>query len=204
MSAGIDEAAKGFIAVFANLDFSGAPTYCILMVISAAVCMEGIKFYKLILKATAFILGFRLAHDLLWAKIPNDEFLLMAEVAVGLLLTVLAWKVYLAGVAMMVFQFARYNLMDFFDGPYAVIICIAVSVLIALMSVKLNRTVIVILTAIVGGFATVNFFLRMIPVFPVDLSGFPPASSPVWYFAKIFLSMAGVGIQGVREPGGED
>ena len=123
------------------------------------------------------------------------------KLIIGLLaLAVLAYKIYLAGVGMLAYQFARENLKDFFDGPFAVILCFIASVLIALIAMKANRMVIVILTAVVGGFAAVNVFIRLIPVFPADLSGFPGPNSPVYLFAKIFLSAAGVGVQDVREP----
>ncbi len=199
MTAEMNSAIDGFIAVFANLDFRGAPTYCLLLTIAMFVCLEGIKLYKMVLYAGAFIFGYRIAHDLFWARIPNDEILLMVEVASGLLLAVLAWRIYLSGVAMLAYQFARENLKDFFDGPFAIIICFVLSILIAFLSIKLNRTVIVILTAVVGGFAAVGYFQQLIKVFPVPLT-FPADSSPIWIFAKMFISAAGVGIQDVREP----
>jgi len=199
MSVEMDGAVHGLIETFANLDFRGAPTYCIMLIIALFICMEGIKFYKMILYGAAFVMGFRLSHDYLWAYIPSNELLLMVEVGAGLLLAVLAWRIYLLGVAMIVYQFARYNLRDFFEGPFAVLICIAVSVLIALISIKLNRAVIVIITAVIGGFAAVNIFVQLINVFPINLDAFPGAQHPVWLLAKIFLSAAGVGIQDVRD-----
>ncbi|MCR4902425.1 MAG: hypothetical protein K6A23_06175 [Butyrivibrio sp.] len=194
-----ENAVHSFIETFANLDFSGAPTYCILLIIATVICLEGIQIYKMILYGAAFIFGFRYTHDLLWARIPNDEILLMIEVAAGLALAVLAWKIYLAGVGMLAFQMARDVSKDYFDGPHAVIVCLVFSIVIAFLAIKLNRMVIVVLTAVVGGFAAVNFFVDLIAVFPVDLSGFPAASSIVWLFAKVFMSAAGVGIQDVRE-----
>ncbi len=199
MPAEMTEATNSFIAVFANLDLRGAPILCIMLAVAALVCMEGIKLYKVILYLAAFRFGFRYTHDLLWARVPSDEMLLMIEVAAGLLCAVLAWKVYLAGIGIMTYQFAREALKDFFDGPFAILFCIAASIVVALIAIKLNRAVIVILTAVAGGFAMVNIFLQLIPVFPVDLSFFPPPSSLIWVAAKVFLSAAGVGIQDVRE-----
>lgn len=199
MPAEMTEATQSFIAVFANLDLRGAPILCIMLACAALVCMEGIKLYKMILYVAAFRFGFKYAHDLLWSRIPSDEMLLMIEVAAGLFLAVLAWKIYLAGVGFLTYQFARETLKDFFDGPFAILLCIAVSIVVALLAMKLNRVVIVVLTAVVGGFAMVNIFLKLIPVFPVDISFFPAASSPIWLGAKVFLSAAGVGIQDVRE-----
>ena len=191
-------------SVLANIDLSGAPILCIFLAVCAFVCLEGFRIYKVVLYVAAFMFGFRTAHDYLWALIPDDDVLLMAEVACGLVLAVLAYKIYLAGVAIFVFQFARDNLEEFFDGPFAVIACVVAAALIAFLATKANRMVIVILTAVVGGFSMVNVFLKLIPVFPVDLSFFPPASSIVWYVAKIFLSAAGVMIQDVRDPNGSE
>ncbi|MCR5675424.1 MAG: TMEM198/TM7SF3 family protein [Lachnospiraceae bacterium] len=200
MPAEMNDAIHSFIATFANMDLRGAPILCLMLAAAAFVCLEGIKIYKMVLYAGAFIFGFRYTRNLLWARIPSDELLLMIEVGVGLLLAVLAWKIYLLGVGLLAYQFARENFRDFFDGPFAVLLCFAVSVLIAILAMKLNRAVIVILTAVVGGFAMVNIFLKLIPVFPVDLSFFPVATSPIWLIAKVFLSAAGVGVQDVREP----
>ena len=200
MPAEMSNAISSLIETFANLDLRGAPLLCLMMCVYIFICLEGIKIYKMLLLFSAFVFGFKYTHDLLWARIPSDEMLLMLEVIVGLALAVLAYKIYLAGVGMLAYQFARENLKDFFDGPFAVILCFIVSVLIALVAMKANRMVIVILTAVVGGFAAVNVFIQLIPVFPVDLSGFPAANSAVYTFAKIFLSAAGVGVQDVREP----
>ena len=191
------------VRVLANIDLTGAPILCIMLAACAFVCLEGFRLYKLILEVAAFIFGFRYAHDYLWALIPNDEVLLMIEVAAGLILAVMSYKLYLLGVGLFVYQFARENLRDFFDGPFAIIMCFVASVVIAYLATKANRMVIVVLTAVVGGFSMVNVFIKLIPVFPVDLSFFPPASSIVWYVAKIFLSAAGVMIQDVRDVGGD-
>ncbi len=200
MNPALGGAIDGFIQTFANLDFRGAPTYSLFLAIAVLVCLEGIKLYKMVLYAGAFIFGYRYAHDYLYSYIPDDNLLLMAEVAAGLALAVLAWKIYLAGVGLLVYQFARENLKDYFDGPHAVLLCLAASIAIALLAIKLNRMVIVILTAVVGGFAAVDYFIKLLEVFPVDLSGFPAVSSQIWIWAKIFMSAAGVGIQDVREP----
>ncbi|MCR5178211.1 MAG: hypothetical protein K6C95_04415 [Lachnospiraceae bacterium] len=200
MPAPMNDAIHSFIATFAGLDFRGAPILCLFIAGSALICFEGFRIYKMVLYAAAFFFGFRYARDYLWALIPNDELLLMIEVAAGLLLAVLAYKIYLLGIFLLAYQFARENLRDFFSGPFAILLCIGASILVAFLAMKANRMVVVILTAVVGGFAMVNFFVKMIPVFPVDLSTFPPPQSVIWLFAKVFLSAAGVGIQDVREP----
>ena len=59
----------------------------------------------------------------------------------------------------------------------------------------------VCLTAVIGGFAAINFLVDLIPVFPYEVE-LPPPSSVIWLMAKIFLSAAGVGIQDVKDPPG--
>ena len=196
----MSDAIRSFIDIFANMKVEGALYFTAMMLVCLAICLEGIKFYKIVLYIGAFSYGFRYAHDLLWARIPSDETLLMVEVAAGLICAVFAWKVHLMGIGMMVYQFAREYLKDRFDGPFAVLTCIAVSLIIALVATKAFRAVIVVITAVIGGFGAVSFFQQLLPVFPTDLSFFPAATSQVWVLAKIFLSAAGVGVQDPREP----
>lgn len=200
MPAEMSDAIQSFIAIFANMKMEGALYASVMMIVCLAICLEGIKLYKIVLYLSAFSYGFRYAHDLLWARIPNDETLLMVEVAAGLICAVFAWKVHLLGIGMLVYQFAREYLKDRFDGPFAVVTCIAVSVVVALIAMKAFRAAIVVITAVIGGFAAVSFFQQLLPLFPADLSFFPSATSQIWTFAKIFLAAAGVGVQDPREP----
>lgn len=49
---------------------------------------------------------------------------------------------------------------------------------------------------VVGGFAIVSFFLKMVPVLPVDISFFLGVPAIVYVIAKLGISAAGVGVQG--------
>ena len=51
----------------------------------------------------------------------------------------------------------------------------------------------------VGKSSLVNGFIGMIPFFPYDLSFMPGEGSIIWVAAKLFMTGAGVGIQGIKE-----
>ncbi|MBQ7678264.1 MAG: hypothetical protein IJT34_00245 [Butyrivibrio sp.] len=198
---GVVDAFHGLIQTLAHIEFTGA-IYCTLMLCLAVfVCLEGIKIYKLVIGFGGFILGYVAVHDLLSMWLTSSELLLMLEVAGGLLLAVLAWKIYVLGVGFLAFQFAYVNINPTVENKIiSFFISVAAAALIGFLAMKLNRPVIVVLTAVLGGFSAVNYFQQLMPVFPADLSFFPPPGSAAYYFAKVFLSAAGVGIQDVREP----
>ena len=132
----------------------------------------------------------------------SQDWQLMFRVMCGLLLAVFAYRIMLLGVFSVVFRVMRVNLSDYFTGPYAAILSLAAAGGLAFLSVKLTRPVLVIVTAVAGGFSLVYFFQRLLPIFPYDIMRYvPEPSSPVWIAAKVFLSAAGVGVQDVREPG---
>ena len=137
----------------------------------------------------------------------------MGETFLGLILMVVAYRTFLAGVFIAVFQLGVTNLPVYVEafledrvghpviltGIIVTIVSVALAYVIARFSVTMTRPVLVCLTSVIGGFAAINFLIDLIPVFPYELE-LPPASSFIWIFAKIFLSAAGVGIQGLKDP----
>ena len=57
-----------------------------------------------------------------------------------------------------------------------------------------------VLTAVTGGFAALDFFLKMVPVFHVDIGFFLKLPPVAYVIAKLWVSAAGVGVQDVRKP----
>lgn len=208
------EAISGFVNMFAYLDFSKGPLfYVIAIVIAGYCCMEGFKFYKMFLTGLGFLFGYRIGYAVFSAIGLSGEQLLMGEVFLGLIGGVVAYRVYLAGIFIAVFQFCELNLPIYLEsylseklsrfGTFASTLAIsAISIVAALivakLAVNMSRAVIVCLTAVIGGFAAVNYFLGLIPLFPYEL-WLPSSSSIIWLGAKVFLSMAGVGIQGTKD-----
>ncbi len=208
------QAIDSFIEMFSNLDFSKGPLFYVLgIAIAFYCCMEGYRIYKMILGGLGFVLGFRSGFMIFTGLGFAGEELLMAETFMGLILMVIAYKIFLAGVFMAAFGFATSNLPMYVEAfleeraghglpaaDFAIAAAaIVLSFITAKLAVKMTRPVLVCLTAVVGGFAAINFLVMLIPVFPYELD-FPPASSAVWLFSKLFLSAAGVGVQGIKDP----
>ena len=210
------DATKSFIDMFANMDFTSGPIFYVIgMAAALYCCLEGYRIYKMVLGALGFVLGFRIGYYIFEAVGFTGERLLMGETFAGLFLMVLAYKIFLAGVFIAAFQFASSNLPVYVEaflkekteytflvtGLSVTLISVLLAVIIAKTSVTMTRPVMVCLTAVIGGFAAINFLLDLIPVFPYEVE-LPPASSVIWLFAKVFLSAAGTGVQGVKDPPG--
>ena len=210
------EATDSFVAMFANLDFRNGPLFYVIgIVLSGYCCLEGYRIYKMMLGALGFVLGFRIGYYVFGNFGFSNEVLLMSETFLGLILMVFAYRIFLAGVFMAVFQFATSNLPVYVEaflkdrvkysflvtGVVVTAVSVALAIVIARLSVTMTRPVMVCLTAVIGGFAAINFLVDLIPVFPYEVE-LPPPSSVIWLMAKIFLSAAGVGIQDVKDPPG--
>ncbi len=208
------DAINSFVYMFSTMDFSkGALFYVFGIVIAGYCCLEGFKIYKMVLTGLGFLFGYRLGF-LIFSNLGwSGEKLLMAEVFIGLIAGTVAYKVYLAGIFIAVFQFGQVNLPIYVERFFgekldgfgvwisrAIISVISViaAIIIARLAVQMSRPVIVCLTAVVGGFAAINYFLGLIPLFPYELI-LPASNSVIWLAAKVFLSMAGAGVQGVNE-----
>lgn len=209
-------AVSSFVDMFANMNFTEGPIFYVIgMVAALYCCLEGYGIYKMVLGAMGFLLGFRAGYYIFETLGYTGERLLMGETFLGLILMVLAYRIFLAGIGIAAFQFASSNLPVYVEAflkdrvryPFLItgFVVVAVSVVLAFIiakySVTMTRPVLVCLTAVVGGFAAINFLLDLLPVFPYEVE-LPPASSVVWLFAKVFLSAAGVGVQGVKDSPG--
>ena len=207
---GIIPALQELIQDLSNVNMMEGMLYCAIgIVVSLLCCLQGIQIYKAVLLIYGFVQGFDLATNFM-DLVPQDmipeffsqDWQLMFRVMCGLLLAVFAYRIMLLGVFSVVFRVMRVNLSDYFTGPYASLLSLAAAGGLAFLSVKLTRPVLVIVTAVAGGFSLVYFFQRLLPIFPYDIMRYvPEPSSPVWIAAKVFLSAAGVGVQDVREPG---
>lgn len=206
---GIIPALEELIRNLGNVNVTEGMMYCSIgMVLSLLCCLEGVRVYKAVLLIYGFANGFNLATEFMdlvpQDKIPeffSQDWQLMFRVMCGLLLAVFAYRIMLFGVFSAVFRVLRVNLADYFSGPYASLLSLGAAGGLAYFSVKMTRPVLVIVTAVAGGFSAVYFFQRLLPIFPYDVMHyFPDFSSPLWLAAKVFVSAAGVGVQDIREP----
>lgn len=206
---GIVPALNELIQDFGNIDYKTGALYCTIgLALSLLCCLEGIRVYKAVLLLYGFVNGYNLATDFMHLvpqdKIPgffSQDWEIMFRVMCGLLVAVFAYRIVLFGIFSAVFRVMRVNLADYFSGEYAVLLGMASAGALAWFSVKMTRPVLVIVTAVVGGFSAVCFFQQLLPVFPYELGNmFPPDSSPLWMAAKVIVSAAGVGVQDIRDP----
>ncbi len=179
-----------------KLQADSAVLLCIALLLSMLCCLEGYHLQRLIIGIAAFAAGYSLAANQLPLLIAiRPEQLLPASLAAALVFAAVAYKIYLAGIFTAVFYVAASVLPDLLHfGIYTPAVSFFAASAAAGLAVKLNRTVIIALTSVAGGFAMVHFFLKLIPLLPFTLE-FPPAGSPVYLYAGIFLSGTGAVIQ---------
>ena len=210
---GVTNAANSLVKQLANIEFSSALIYAAMMLVAVIICFEGYQIYRVALMVIGFCVGYGRAHLLLAGTQLTDEQMLMAQAVAGILLAILAGYLVHVGIFIAAYHFAQANLtallapilLEKVDVPRLLepiatrLAGVLIAALVAWIAVKSERLVVVILTAVIGGFATVNFFLEMVPTFPIDVSFFLKAPVIVYVIAKLGISAAGVGIQGIKK-----
>ena len=202
---------KDLLHQLATVDFNGVLLCVVLMLAAGYICLEGYGIYKMALSAIGFSVGFSRAHIVVEKLALADETMLMVQAVVGLICGALAVIYVRFGIFMATYHFVQRNLAaalgaalaaklslpTFLVPTFSALVGIAVGVGAGYLMAKAERPVVVIVTAVVGGFAAVGFFLQMVPNFPVDMHYIPAADSQIWVIAKLFLSAAGAGVQGL-------
>ena len=210
---GVADVAGSLVKQLANMEFSNALIYAALLLAAVVICFEGYQIYRVALMLIGFCVGYGRAHLILAGFQLSDEQLLMAQAVAGLLLAILAGYVVHVGIFIAAYHFAQENLAAILAPmllgqvnvskllePVATRLAgVLIAALVAWLAVKSERLVVVLLTAVIGGFAAVNFFMEMVPTFPIDISFFLKLPATVYVFAKLGISAAGVGVQGIRK-----
>lgn len=205
---------RSLIEQLANIEFTGVLLCVVMMLVAGYICLEGYGIYKMALSVIGFCVGFSRIHPYLEKMNLGSETMLMIQAIVGLICGALAVFYVQVGIFLAAYHFTQANLAAVCTAAlaerlsvpqivypvFAAVVGVGLGVLCGFLAAKAQRPVIVILTAVIGGFATVNFFLQMLPQFPVDMHFLPDETHPLWVFAKLFLSAAGVGVQGLKEP----
>lgn len=201
----------------AQIRFEGALLCVLLMLAAGYICLEGYGIYRMALGIIGFAVGYSHAHNILdYLHIEmSDGAFLMVQAIIGLICAGIAYTVLKAGIFIAAYHFVQVNLASILVALlakelkipeiiypiFAAIAGVGVGILVAKLAVKSERLVVVSVTAVVGGFAAVGFFVQMIPGFPVNINFLQRVPGAVWYGAKIFLSAAGFLVQGAgREP----
>ena len=209
---------QSLIDQLAEIKFEGMVMCAVMLVLCLILCFEGYHIYRLALLLMGFAIGYMQMHSLIDSAgvILTSEQRLLAQGIAGIVLAILSTTIVRVGVCLSAFFFAKYYLampiakvlLVKLEGAASYpkiltpvitnVIALVVALIFARMAVESLRPVIVILTAAVGGFALVNIFIQMIPIFPLDISFMPEEGSIIWAGAKLFMAAAGVGIQGIK------
>jgi len=206
---------KDLIRQLVSVSFDGPIFYVILLIIACFICFEGYGIYKMALALIGFFVGYTFSHSILLSFNLTNEEMLIGQTVIGLILGALAWLFVRAGIFIAAYHLAQRHLaasivlmiakeLDVNDTTFMIFSGIAgviVAMLIAFLSVKAERLVIVVVTAVIGGFACVEYLRQIMTVFPYDMSFMLNAPEALWTLGKIFLAAAGVGIQGVKKRG---
>ncbi|MBO6015481.1 MAG: DUF4203 domain-containing protein [Lachnospiraceae bacterium] len=215
----VNNAVTALIDQFAEIKFEGMVMYVVLIVVALIICFEGYQIYRMALLLIGFVVGYTQAHYFLDFIHYNaqGEMKLMIQAVIGVICAIISSTAVRVGVFFSAYYFAKYALavpianfvMGIIEKKVTIpgflipVITSAIGLLAAYLIAKLAvdslRPVIVILTAAVGGFSLVNGFIGMIPFFPYDLSFMPGEGSIIWVAAKLFMTGAGVGIQGIKD-----
>jgi len=215
----VNNAVSSLIDQLAEIKFEGMVMYAVLIVAALVICFEGYRIYRMALLLMGFAVGYTQAHYLLDFIHFNaqGEMKLMIQAVIGVVCAILSSSVVRVGVFFSAYFFAKYALAvpianfvmnlikkkadipEFLIPAITSAIGLLAAYYIAKLAVESLRPVIVILTAAVGGFSLVNSFIGMIPYFPYDLSFMPGEGNVIWVAAKLFMTGAGVGIQGIKE-----
>ena len=201
---------QSFTSQMANIKFEGVLMYVILMLAAGFICMEGYGIYRAALGVIGFAVGYSHVHAFVEGFELNDQTMFLVQVIAGLICAALAWTVLKIGIFIAVYHFVQANLsailaamlaerLNIPEIAYPLFSAVAgagIAAFIAHLSTKAERIVVVSVTAALGGFAAVGFFVKMIPIFPVDITFLEKVPEIVWTGAKIFLSAAGFMVQG--------
>ncbi|MCR5119170.1 MAG: hypothetical protein K6B44_06065 [Lachnospiraceae bacterium] len=201
------------VAQLANLKFEGALMYVLLMLAAGFICLEGYGIYRAALAVIGFAVGYSHIHNFVKGFEMTEQTMFMVQVIAGLICAALAYTVLKIGIFIAVYHFVQANLSAILVAMLAERIGIpeivypvfsavagaAIAFFIAKLSTKAERIVVVCVTAVVGGFAAVGFFVKLIPVFPVDITFLEKVPQIVWTGAKVFMSAAGFMVQGATK-----
>lgn len=161
-------------------------TLVIGLIIALIQCFFGYKIIRSWIAIIGFLLGAVAGYGIVYMVTDELTYSLIGGLVGGILLAVLAYKVYLFGV------FAIAGLGTYYlcvscltiDSNYLQLVSIAIAILVAILAVKYMRPAIIIITAFTGAFA----ILEALPAFlSFDLTMTLPYSA--------VLGLAGAAVQ---------
>ncbi|MCR5250301.1 MAG: DUF4203 domain-containing protein [Lachnospiraceae bacterium] len=190
-----------------------ALVYALLMLAAGYICFRGYKIYKLALALIGFAVGFTRLQPYLALLGLGEGTMLIAQLLAGLACAALAWHFVRIGIFIAVYHFAqnklalllaallaqKLQLPEILWPVFGAVAGMVIAWLIALLAVKSERPVVVIVTALVGGFAAIEFLLAALERVPEEwkptATAITALPAMVWLAAKGLLCLSGVLVQ---------
>ena len=93
----------------------------------------------------------------------------------------------------------RFQISDRIYPYFSILSALAIALTVALISIKFEYSIVVIVMAWIGGFAAVNYLNQILTTGPINLNFISKIPFWGWYFLQAFLSLLGMLKQGVGE-----
>ncbi len=175
-----------------------SPLVLVLMLIIAVfLWMEGYRLYRLAVFFLGFMTGFTISGMVVklipTVTVPS----LVIQIICGLIVGAAAFLVLKLGLFIAAACASFLVLSNILQSLSTVgmIIAFAAAVVAGFVATKADKPVIIVLTAVVGGFAIPSLLLRLLSVMSVDTGFLPAEKSFIWVIVKIVFAGIGLAIQ---------
>ncbi len=206
---------ENILSKVANLQINNTIVYIVLFLLAVYICFNGYTVYKFVLGILGFWVGFTNVHKLIefFDLSLNEKQMLFLQILFGAALMMLSWFIRKLGLFVVVFDFVYIYLssiviefiakkMDISPQIYpyfSVLLAFLIALIPALLAIKHEYSIVIIVMAWIGGFAAVHYlqlFLTNGPIHIGLISVFPAWG---WYFLQCFVSLSGMMTQGVGQ-----
>ncbi len=198
-----------------NLQFNSFIVVVILFFIAMFICFNGYTVYRFVLALLGFWVGFSNVHKLIefFNLKASDKQMLFLQILFGVAFMLLCWFIRKVGIFIVVFDFIyvylssvivefiakRFQISDRIYPYFSILSALAIALTVALISIKFEYSIVVIVMAWIGGFAAVNYLNQILTTGPINLNFVSKIPFWGWYFLQAFLSLLGMLKQGVGE-----
>ena len=206
---------ENILSKVANLQINNNIIYVVLFLLAVYICFNGYTVYKFALGVLGFWIGFTNVHKLIefFDLSLNEKQMLFLQILFGAALMMLSWFIRKLGLFVVVFDFVYIYLssiviefiakkMDISPQIYpyfSVLFAFLIALIPALLAVKHEYSIVIIVMAWIGGFAAVHYLQLFLTNGPIHIGLISVFPSWGWYFLQCFVSLSGMMTQGVGQ-----
>ena len=197
----------------ANLQFDNWIIAVILFFVMLFICFNGYSVYRFVLALLGFWVGFSNVHELIefLDLKATEQQMLFLQIIFGAAFMLIAWFVRKLGIFIVVFDFVHVYLssiiVEFIAKKmdisaeiypyYSVLSAFLIALIVALLCIKYEYSIVVIVMCWIGGFAAIHYLKVFLENGPIHIAIISKIPFWGWYFAQSFLSLLGMLKQGV-------